>query len=160
MVAQEKVGMIVCTTKLKEKMIEKCKQYWPDKGQIAPVKGMTINVIGESQHLTDHLTLRTFELSDEFTGLKNFRVTQLHYEGWPDFGVPSGPSMQSFNTMLDTFIHYLLSSPNKVIVHCSAGVGRTGTLIALSQIIVSLAAQKNAEKDPRFSVFSTVRRMR
>ena len=58
--------------------------------------------------------------------------------GWPDHGVPSGDSMDSFRTMLDEFLIYLLTpayANHKAIVHCSAGVGRTGTTIALSHLI-------------------------
>jgi len=122
---------------------------------------MTINVVKDDEHLTQYLTRRTFTISDQFTSLDSFLVVQLHYTGWPDFGVPYGPSMASFEIMLDAFITHMISSPEKAIVHCSAGVGRTGTTIALAQIIVQLWAQKNAGvEDPRFSIFSIVRRMR
>ena len=74
---------------------------------------------------------------------QNLPIVQLHYTGWPDHGVPSGDSMESFSTMLDAYIAHLLAK-NKAIVHCSAGVGRTGTTIALGHLIVNLWAQKNA----------------
>ena len=56
----------------------------------------------------------------------------------------------------------LNSDPSeKAFVHCSAGIGRTGTTITLVHIIVNLCCQKNAGiEDPRLSVFSTVRRLR
>ena len=69
--------------------------------------------------------------------------------------------MDSFRIMLDQFILHLVTTKEKAVVHCSAGIGRTGTTIALSHLIINLWAQKNAGiTDPRYSVFSTVRRLR
>ena len=49
----------------------------------------------------------------------------------------------------------------KALVHCSAGIGRTGTTISLLHIIINLCAQRNAGvEDPTLSVFSIVRRLR
>ena len=71
--------------------------------------------------------------------------------------------MDAFKEMLDILLTMILSSEDseKAIVHCSAGIGRTGTTIALSNMIISLWAQLNKGiKDPKISVFSTVRRLR
>lgn len=64
--------------------------------------------------------------------------------------------------MLEHFIIMLLTSDQKekVIVHCSAGIGRTGTTICLAHNIVHLWAQRNSQVTPKLSVFSTVRRLR
>ena len=102
-------------------------------------------------------------MDDEFTGTKQREVKQLHYSGWPDHGVPSGKTMESFKTMMDYFIWTILttSKEEKIIVHCSAGIGRTGTTIGLAHLILNTWAQKNAGiADPEVSVFSTVRRLR
>lgn len=49
----------------------------------------------------------------------------------------------------------------KAIIHCSAGIGRTGTTAALAHLLISISSQINqGEKDPKFSVFGTVRRLR
>jgi protein tyrosine phosphatase len=69
--------------------------------------------------------------------------------------------MESFRLMLDYYIWTMLKSDSKIIVHCSAGIGRTGTTIGLASLIVNSWAQRNAGiADPEISVFSTVRRMR
>ena len=83
--------------------------------------------------------------------------------GWPDHGIPTGESIDEFKLLLDQFIEMILSSEasEKALVHCSAGIGRTGTTIALLHLIISICAQKNAGvEDPSFSIFSTVRRLR
>jgi len=64
--------------------------------------------------------------------------------------------------MLTKMIEFMIVSKKeeKVAVHCSAGVGRTGTTIALTHLIVNYYAQVNAGVEPKLSVFSTVRRIR
>lgn len=65
--------------------------------------------------------------------------------------------------MLDIFTLMLLASKaeEKAIVHCSAGIGRTGTTIGLSHMIINLWAQRNQGiQDPAISVFSQIRRLR
>ena len=71
--------------------------------------------------------------------------------------------MQSFGKILEEFCNMIASSPptEKAVIHCSAGIGRTGTTVCLVHVILNIYAQINAGvKDPRFSVFSVVRRMR
>lgn len=71
--------------------------------------------------------------------------------------------MKDFEMMLNYFIEWNLKSKDdeKAIVHCSAGIGRTGTTISLMDIIIKLHAFKNAGiKNPEVSVFNTVRKLR
>jgi hypothetical protein len=65
--------------------------------------------------------------------------------------------------MLNYFIEWNLKSNDdeKAIVHCSAGIGRTGTTISLVDIIIKLHAFKNMGiTNPQISVFNTVRKIR
>jgi len=113
--------------------------------------------------LTPHLTLRKFLIDDAFTATTQREVKQLHYTGWPDYGVPSGKTMESFKTMMDYLILAILTTKpeEKIVIHCSAGIGRTGSTIALAHLIMNAWAQKNVGvADPEVSVFSTIRRMR
>lgn len=120
-----------------------------------------INNLGEVQ-LSKFLVERRFRVfsSEQPDGLV---VRQLHYTGWPDHDVPRDEAMQSFRDMIDLFVHWCaVSHPlEKAIVHCSAGIGRTGTTICLASTILQLWHQKNNNQKPTLcSVFSTVRRMR
>lgn len=65
--------------------------------------------------------------------------------------------------MLNHFVEWCLRSKadRRAVVHCSAGIGRTGTTISLAHVIIKLCAQRNmGVADPLLSVFHTVRRLR
>jgi protein tyrosine phosphatase len=64
--------------------------------------------------------------------------------------------------MMENLINWLITSEvkEKVVIHCSAGIGRTGTTIALCHLILNLWTQRNQNIEPKISVFSTVRRIR
>ena len=83
--------------------------------------------------MNSDLKVRRFVLSDSDLGIVDREIVQLHYTGWPDHDVPT---LDSFKPMFEMFMTMLLSSDpsEKAIVHCSAGIGRTGTTIALSHI--------------------------
>lgn len=84
-------------------------------------------MLHESSFLPRHsITKRTFLATNQITKEER-TVHQLHYENWPDCGVP----------YLDLFIHLLNEvdtlQPRKdspIVVHCSAGIGRSGTFVA------------------------------
>ena len=70
---------------------------------------------------------------------KPFKTTQFHFTTWPDHGVPD------YATPILGF-HRRVKSQHKpsrgpLLVHCSAGVGRTGTYIALDNILDQIAAE-------------------
>ena len=61
-----------------------------------------------------------------------FVVRQVHYQGWPDHGVPT-KTKADFEDVLNIFTDFLRKrADEKVLVHCSAGIGRTGTSITLA----------------------------
>lgn len=59
------------------------------------------------------------------------RVTHLNYTGWPDHGTPTQPEQ------LLTFISYMrhVHRSGPIITHCSAGIGRSGTLICIDVVL-------------------------
>lgn len=123
MVWQENSKTIIMLTNPTETGKRKCDQYWPDEGsQVAA--GITIECLGVDK-LPD-FTIRTFLL--QMSGVSKI-VKQFHYTTWPDHGVPKfGNSLILFRQKIRAFDR-LDNGP--VIVHCGAGVGRTGTYIAI-----------------------------
>lgn len=98
------------------------------------------------------VTIRTLMIqkSDEpFASIKE--VVQLHYEGWPDFGTPAQPAtIVNLVRILDQVISQRPKTKNApVVVHCSAGCGRTGTFVVIDSLINYFMTQKTFgdEKD-------------
>ena len=90
--------------------------------------------------MSKYLIERTFSVRDLSTG-KQVETRQLHYIGWPDHGTPSGESIEDFKMLMDEFVRFMvLEKKQKALVHCSAGIGRTGTSIALMTMIVNILA--------------------
>ena len=85
-------------------------------------------------------------------------VTQLQYIGWPDHGIPN------INEAYPSFLfirNFILNNKDKcpVIVHCSAGVGRTGTFISIFNVIYDILSKQNSEVI-QFSIFNVVRKLK
>jgi len=109
---------------------------------------------------------------------KTREVTHYQYSTWPDHGAPEEADYKVISNIVSILKEARKGGTgNKVTVHCSAGIGRTGTIIALFNItgaLEYLIQQKRTmmeqgkwveqvgddEKEPRISVFGTVRRLR
>ncbi|XP_071118698.1 uncharacterized protein [Haliotis cracherodii] len=121
------VSRVVMLTNLFEEGKQKCHQYWPDEGEEMFGK-VSVSVRDTIQH-ADY-TVRKFSLRKE--GCKARSVTQFHYTAWPDKGVPK--SAWSLLDFRDMVMNVRSSVDSPVVVHCSAGIGRTGTFIALQYL--------------------------
>jgi protein tyrosine phosphatase len=96
-----------------------------------------------------NLVIRKFNLKDNTTTRE---ITQLHFISWPDHGVPE------INEVFDDFIKMLekvdeIDTP--VVVHCSAGIGRTGTFMSFYNVHNTLKKNNNS-----FSIFNIVRKLK
>ena len=86
-------------------------------------------------------------------GTLPLEVTQLHSTAWPDHGVPENMSvMLSIIRRVRRFHPY--SSPKPLLVHCSAGVGRTGTFIVLDSMLERMKTEKS------FNIFEFIWQLR
>ncbi|KAK7485110.1 hypothetical protein BaRGS_00023650 [Batillaria attramentaria] len=150
MVWQEKITHIVMLTNLKEAGKNKCVEYWPRKGKHC--KYSSVDVTGLEVEQRADCVIRTFDVKRSGGGPSR-HVTQYHYVTWPDHSVPTATALVDFWRTVTTS-HRNQQSPSPLLVHCSAGVGRTGTFISLD--IAIDVAQKQSEID----IFAIVQRMR
>ncbi|KAF7648229.1 hypothetical protein LDENG_00159960, partial [Lucifuga dentata] len=119
---QEASPVIVMITKLKEKN-EKCVLYWPEKRGIYGKVEVLINSIRECEHYTTRsLTLKC--------GNQTHMLQHYWYTSWPDHKTPDSalPLLQLMDDVETDRRTATTAGP--VIVHCSAGIGRTGCFIA------------------------------
>ncbi|XP_045468665.1 tyrosine-protein phosphatase corkscrew-like [Harmonia axyridis] len=137
MVWQEKCRVIVMTTKETERGKKKCEKYWPDQDKTETYGEIIVESIEEVIYL--HYTLRRFSIT---IGENKRTVFHYHFQAWPDHGVPSDPGsvlnfLQEVNKRYENIkLEYLEGNgPGPVLVHCSAGIGRTGTFIVIDMIL-------------------------
>ncbi|XP_049946820.1 tyrosine-protein phosphatase corkscrew-like [Schistocerca serialis cubense] len=130
MVWQENTRVIVMTTKEVERGKNKCVRYWPEEGQSKDFGRVRVRNLSESS--TADYTLREFAVSlgDER------KVYHYHFQAWPDHGVPSDPGCV-LNFLHDVNARQESCGPSAgpVLVHCSAGIGRTGTFIVIDIVL-------------------------
>ena len=62
-------------------------------------------------------------------------VRQFHFTSWPDHGVPDFPTAMLTMVRAVRGYHYSQSDAGPMVVHCSAGVGRTGTFIVIDSML-------------------------
>uniref|UniRef100_A0A8C1SFF8 protein-tyrosine-phosphatase n=1 Tax=Cyprinus carpio TaxID=7962 RepID=A0A8C1SFF8_CYPCA len=147
MVWQENTATIVMVTNLVEVGRVKCCKYWPDDTEI--YRDIKVTLI-ETQLLSEYV-IRTFAV--EKRGAHEIReISQFHFTGWPDHGVPYHA------TGLLGFVRRVKakSPPNAgpIVVHCSAGAGRTGCFIVID-IMLDMA-----EREGVVDIYNCVRELR
>jgi len=159
MVWEHRVSIIAMLTREYENGNVKCASYWPasttDYGIINVTQIKMVEEVKQVLH-------RSFQLTNLKTGHSRI-VQHFQYTGWPDHGLPESP---------EAFIHLVTSismpsdPPSPVVVHCSAGIGRTGTLCCVDIITQQLQRDYKdglADKSVEFFqnlVFNTVLELR
>ncbi|XP_070183169.1 receptor-type tyrosine-protein phosphatase epsilon-like [Littorina saxatilis] len=153
MIWQEQITHVVMLTNIQEKGKSKCELYWPEEEDGVDTFG-PVTVTTTHVQCRDDFYIRTFNVQRDGSG-ESREVTQYHYVGWLDHGAPT-------TTSFVTFWRYVNNrtkpadgeSVPPVLVHCSAGVGRTGTYIGL-EIGVDMAVNEG-----HINVLDLVKRLR
>ncbi|XP_007420765.1 tyrosine-protein phosphatase non-receptor type 13 [Python bivittatus] len=146
---EQKCTLIAMMTQEVEGEKVKCQRYWPNAlGKTTMVSDKLRLSLVRLQHLKGFI-IRIMELEDIQTGELR-HISHLNFTAWPDHDTPSQPDN------LLTFISYMrhIHKSGPIITHCSAGIGRSGTLICLD-VVLGLISQ-----DLEFDISEVVRLMR
>ena len=162
MVERNNVGMVVTVA---HKIGHDCCEYLPlqKEGEVLELKEHKITL--QSLEQERYLTKRTLLVENSETGYEK-ELTHYHFSGWPDFELPKDRSEKTLNKVLDIAVAYVTKNAaekvkEKLLVHCRAGMGRTGTFTTLLQSCIVVNSQlARGVKDPVLSIFSIVRRQR
>jgi protein tyrosine phosphatase len=155
MVFENKVSLIVMLCNLIEKKLTKCHNYWSDQEKLRNFK---LEKKSE-QIINDYLVMREFSLT-HVKSKEERSLKQLHFVGWPDHGVPNLDDVyDTFQTMIQE-VEQNISSP--VVVHCSAGVGRTGTFISMYNLHMTIEKSLflNKQSSVSFNIWNLVRKIK
>lgn len=154
MVWEQNSFVIVMLTKTEERGEEKSFQYWPKTvGEKEDFGEFEVRLEGEARK--GNFEHRLVDLV--FRG-KMRRVYQIQYLGWPDHGVPNNCGEVCELIKLTSDLEKLTNFCGPVVVHCSAGVGRTGTFVALFQYFE--AQQLGKQPANVFEIVSDLRKQR
>uniref|UniRef100_A0A8B9LJX5 protein-tyrosine-phosphatase n=1 Tax=Astyanax mexicanus TaxID=7994 RepID=A0A8B9LJX5_ASTMX len=139
MVWEQHTANIIMITKLEEKSRNKCDQYWPSRG--TETYGlMQVSVLDTVELAT--YCVRTFALFK--SGCSERReVRQFQFTAWPDHGVPEHPT--PFLAFLRRVKACNPPDAGPIVVHCSAGVGRTGCFIVIDGMLERVKQEKTID---------------
>ncbi|KAK0091204.1 hypothetical protein PV326_003588 [Microctonus aethiopoides] len=168
MVYQENTQVIVMTTKEMERGKNKCARYWPEEGEVSEYGGEW-KVRALARTSTADYTLREFLLQGNKPNFSEPRkIYHYHFQAWPDHGVPLDPGcvlnfLHDVNARQESIAASLssngqaLTSVGPILVHCSAGIGRTGTFIVIDMILDQI---KRHGLDCEIDIQRTIQRVR
>ncbi|XP_029054412.1 tyrosine-protein phosphatase 99A isoform X2 [Osmia bicornis bicornis] len=153
MVWEQKVSIVVMITNLVERGRKKCDMYWPKTGS-ETYGYIQVTLLREDVMAT--YTIRTLQIRHlkrkNGINMGERIIWQYHYTGWPDHGVPEHPL---------PVLSFIRKSSNAnppdagpIVVHCSAGVGRTGTYIVIDAML------KQAKCKNEVNVFGFLKHIR
>ncbi|XP_040178419.1 receptor-type tyrosine-protein phosphatase S isoform X11 [Rana temporaria] len=139
MVWEQRSATIVMMTRLEEKSRIKCDQYWPTRG--ADTYGIIQVTLLDTIELAT-FCVRTFSLHKNGSTEKR-EVRQFQFTAWPDHGVPEYPT--PFLAFLRRVKTCNPPDAGPIIVHCSAGVGRTGCFIVIDAMLERIKHEKTVD---------------
>ncbi|XP_077886604.1 tyrosine-protein phosphatase non-receptor type 2 isoform X2 [Ictidomys tridecemlineatus] len=135
MVWQQKSKAVVMLNRIVEKESVKCAQYWPtdDREMLFKETGFSVKLLSED--VKSYYTVHLLQLENINSG-ETRTISHFHYTTWPDFGVPESPA--SFLNFLFKVRESGSLNPDHgpAVIHCSAGIGRSGTFSLVDTCLV------------------------
>jgi protein-tyrosine phosphatase len=140
-------AVIVMLTQMSEAGRDKCFAYFPlwpadgtltvqDDGEFGDGFAATVQLLHVEEHALAKSTIRLLRLT---VGDASKTVWHLLFEAWPDFSVPEGDDCAALLELLKLAARAVSTAPDSPpVIHCSAGVGRSGTFIALDYLLGEL----------------------
>ncbi|XP_032355163.1 receptor-type tyrosine-protein phosphatase S isoform X26 [Etheostoma spectabile] len=139
MIWEQRSAVIVMMTKLEERSRVKCDQYWPTRG--TETYGLIQVTLLDTVELATYC-VRTFALFKNGSSEKR-EVRQFQFTAWPDHGVPEHPT--PFLAFLRRVKACNPPDAGPMVVHCSAGVGRTGCFIVIDAMMERIKHEKTVD---------------
>jgi len=159
MVWETNSNVIAMLTKEMENDRLKCAHYWPhEEGNAFTFEDLKVILIEETRTFRDRLVHRKLLLEHLIAG-ETREVMQFQYVDWPDHGLPE--SAEAFREVLHN-VEKVRKEKTPIVVHCSAGIGRTGTFCAVHSTLEKLGQQRKDRptETPEFNILDTVLKLR
>ncbi|KAI9779593.1 MAG: hypothetical protein M1839_007258 [Geoglossum umbratile] len=165
-------AVVVMLTQTWEAGRDKCFQYFPedltasdeltinDEDEFGDGFKATVKLLSLSEDEGSRSTVRKMALT--VNGEEKI-VWHLLFSAWPDFCVPEGENQAALLQLVKLSEKYNTETDKPRIVHCSAGVGRSGTFIALDHLLQELedGAIEETNRAPNLDpIFETVNKLR
>ncbi|XP_078252047.1 receptor-type tyrosine-protein phosphatase delta-like isoform X22 [Rhinoraja longicauda] len=139
MIWEQRSAIVVMMTKLEERSRVKCDQYWPSRG--TETLGLIQVTLQDTVELATYC-VRTLTL-DKIGSSEKREVRQFQFTAWPDHGVPEHPT--PFLAFLRRVKACNPPDAGPMVVHCSAGVGRTGCFIVIDAMLERIKHEKTVD---------------
>ncbi|XP_007936508.1 tyrosine-protein phosphatase non-receptor type 1 [Orycteropus afer afer] len=143
MVWEQKSRGVVMLNRVMEKGSLKCAQYWPQKEEKEMIfEDTNLKLTLISEDIKSYYTVRQLEL-ENIASQEAREISHFHYTTWPDFGVPESPA---------SFLNFLFKvresgslglEHGPIVVHCSAGIGRSGTFCLADTCLLLMDKRKD-----------------
>ncbi|XP_060034488.1 receptor-type tyrosine-protein phosphatase C [Erinaceus europaeus] len=142
MIWEQKATVIVMVTRCEEGNRNKCAEYWPSIEEGTRTYG-DITVKNHEHKTCPDYIIQKLNITNKKERTSGREVTHIQFTSWPDHGVPEDPHLLlKLRRRVNAFSNFF-SGP--IVVHCSAGVGRTGTYIGIDAMLEGLEAENKVD---------------
>ena len=159
MIDEQDSNVILMLCNLEEAGKKKCEDYWGERNKENKIETENYIIESKIKENDDQYIIREINFLNKSTNVKK-TINQIHYVKWPDHGVPEtkdGKVFEAFHEIIKKVNEFRNNKP--IIIHCSAGVGRTGTFISMYYLEKEIINQKN-EQIIKFNIFNLVRKIK